>query len=191
MAERRDRGGSVAAPGGRGGAPAAPVTPEKTPGGILPNPGVSLVLLLAWLALANSVHPRLILLGAVFAVAVPYFTRAFLPVRPKVRSWSTALRFVPLFLWDVIVANMVVAWLIINVRRTLRPVWLVIPLDITNPYAVTTLASVISLTPGTVSSELSADRRTLLVHALDVEDPEAEVARIKQRYEAPIKEIFE
>jgi multicomponent K+:H+ antiporter subunit E len=47
------------------------------------------------------------------------------------------------------------------------------------------------LTPGTVSAKLSEDRRTLLVHTLDVDDEAALVAEIKQRYETPLKEIFE
>jgi multicomponent K+:H+ antiporter subunit E len=49
----------------------------------------------------------------------------------------------------------------------------------------------VSLTPGTVSADVSEDRTRLLVHALHVEDPQALVAEIKQRYEGPIKEIFE
>ena len=59
-----------------------------------------------------------------------------------------------------------------------------------DPYVATLLASVITLTPGTVSTNLSGDRRTLLVHALDVHDPAEDVARIKRRYEAALMEIF-
>ena len=47
-----------------------------------------------------------------------------------------------------------------------------------------------SLTPGTVSTSLSADRRTLLLHVLDLDDADQLVARIKDRYEAPLREIF-
>ncbi|MCY1543414.1 multicomponent Na+:H+ antiporter [compost metagenome] len=52
------------------------------------------------------------------------------------------------------------------------------------------LASVISLTPGTVSVDFSDDRKTLLVHGLDVPDEAAMVHEIKTRYEAPLLEIF-
>ena len=55
---------------------------------------------------------------------------------------------------------------------------------------ITALASLITLTPGTVSAELSDDRRYLLIHALDLQDPEALIDEIKSRYEAPLKEIF-
>ena len=65
-----------------------------------------------------------------------------------------------------------------------------VPLDLTNIHGITTLASIITLTPGTVSAELSDDRRYLLVHALDLQDPQALIDEIKLRYEAPLKEIF-
>jgi len=158
--------------------------------GLLPHPALSVVLLVTWLFLANSIHPRLILLGAVWAVVIPLVTRGFMPARPKVR-WGALLRFLPIFLWDLVVANLAVARLILSFGRDPRPSWIVIPLDITNPYAITTLANVISLTPGTVSAALGPDRRSLLVHVLDTADPEAEVAKIKSRYEVPMKEIFE
>ncbi|NIW85062.1 MAG: cation:proton antiporter, partial [Gammaproteobacteria bacterium] len=56
-------------------------------------------------------------------------------------------------------------------------------------FALTALASTISLTPGTVSAEIAPDREHILIHALDVDDEEALVRTIKERYEAPIREI--
>jgi multicomponent K+:H+ antiporter subunit E len=152
---------------------------------------LSVIILGMWLLLADEPGPGSALVGAALAVAVPLFARVFLPVRPDVRSVVALARFVPRFAWDVVVANFEVAYLILSVRREVRPHWLVIPLELEDPHAITTLANVISLTPGTVSSELGPRRSTLLVHALDVEDPDEEVARIKTRYEAPLKEIFE
>ena len=63
------------------------------------------------------------------------------------------------------------------------------PLDIHGDFPVTMLASVVSLTPGTVSTELKDD--SLLVHALSERNPAQLVQQIKHRYEAPIREIFQ
>lgn len=164
---------------------------DREASGLLPHPILSTGLLGAWLLLNNSIHPRMILMGGVLALVIPLFTRAFWPDRPTICRPGSFLRFLPIFAWDVVIANLQVAWLIVNFRRKLRPGWIVIPLDISDPYALTTLANVISLTPGTVSSELGPGRATLLVHSLDVDDADAMVARIKNRYEKPIKEIFE
>lgn len=159
--------------------------------GWLPHPVMSAIILVMWLLLADDPGPGSALMGAALGVAVPLFARVFLPVRPELRSAVALARFLPRFVWDVVVANFEVAYLILSLRRRVRPHWLVIPLELEDPHAITTLANVISLTPGTVSSELGPGRRTLLVHALDVEDPDEEIARIKSRYEEPLKEIFE
>jgi len=75
--------------------------------------------------------------------------------------------------------------------KDLQPGFVEVPLDLRDSFAITVLTSTVSLTPGTVSADVSEDRTRLLVHALHVEDPQALVAEIKQRYEGPIKEIFE
>lgn len=159
--------------------------------GLVPHPALSVVLFTMWVLLNNSVAPATLLTAAVLALLVPWFSRRFWPERPIVHDHGALLRFIPVFLWDVLVANLEVAWLIVNVPRKLHPRWVVIPLEVTNAYAITTLANVISLTPGTVSAEVGPDRETLLVHCLDAEDEAEVVDFIKRRYEAPIKRIFE
>jgi len=84
-----------------------------------------------------------------------------------------------------------VAWLILRGPAQLRPAFVVVPLDIRNPFALSLLANATCLTPGTVSARLSADHRSLLVHALDMDSPEAVITSIKTRFEAPLMEIFE
>src|SRR3546814_19482941 len=69
-------------------------------------------------------------------------------------------------------------------NRELRPHSITIPLDIHSPEAITALAGTITMTPGTLSADVSADGRALLVHCLDTGDPAGEVTGIKQRYEA-------
>jgi len=158
---------------------------------LLPQPITSAVLLIAWLLAQNSVAPGQLLLGAALAVAIPRFTHRFWPEYPRTVRFVPLLRLAGVVLLDIVVANVVVAALILGPARRRRPRFITVPLALTTPYAVTLLASIISLTPGTVSSELDEARRTLLVHGLDVADEAAAVARIKQRYEAPLREIFE
>jgi len=66
-----------------------------------------------------------------------------------------------------------------------------VPLDLRSDLAISLLANVICLTPGTVSARLSDDQRFFLLLALDCDDPQALIAIIKTRFEAPLKEIFE
>ncbi|PCG14556.1 MULTISPECIES: Na+/H+ antiporter subunit E [Sphingomonas] len=158
---------------------------------LLPHPALSAMLLIVWLLMANSITVGGIVLGGVFALVLPKFTQPFWPDRPRMRFGRAFLGYLGIVLLDIIVANFQVAWLILFRRNgDLRARWLVVPIDLTTPEAITMLAGTISLTPGTVSSDVSADGRYLLVHALDVDDAEAEIARIKTRYETRLQRVF-
>ena len=65
-----------------------------------------------------------------------------------------------------------------------------VSLDLRQPEAITLLAGTITLTPGTVSADLSDEGHSLLVHVLHTEDPDADRDGIKERYESRLKEIF-
>ncbi len=158
---------------------------------LLPHPALSAMLLIVWLLMANRVSVGGIVLGGVLALALPKFTQPFWPDRPRMRFGRAFVGYLAIVLFDIVVANFEVAWLILFRRnRDLRARWLIVPIDLSTPEAITMLAGTISLTPGTVSSDVSADGRYLLVHALDVGDEAAAVARIKSRYEARLRRIF-
>lgn len=158
---------------------------------LLPHPALSAMLLIVWLLMANRVTLGGIVLGGFFALVLPKFTEPFWPARPRVRFGRALVGYPAIVLFDIVVANFQVAGLILFRRNAdLRARWLVVPIELTSPEAITMLAGTISLTPGTVTADVSADGRFLLVHALDVADPAAEVARIKTRYEARLQRIF-
>ena len=157
---------------------------------LLPYPSLTLVLWLTWLLL-NGFSVGHALLGLILAVVLPLGTRPFWPQVPLVRDRMGLLRFVLRVAKDILLANLAVALKVLGPVKDLQPGFVEVPLDLRDSFAITVLTSTVSLTPGTVSADVSADRTRLLVHALHVEDPEALVAEIKQRYEGPIKEIFE
>lgn len=158
---------------------------------LLPHPALSVLMALVWMLLVNEFTFGALFLAVVFAVLVPLVTSRYWPDRPRIRFGRDAAAYLAIVLFDILVANFQVAWIILTRRsRDLRSHWLVVPVDLRSAEAITVLAGTISLTPGTVSSDVSADGRALLVHALDVADPEAEVARIKQRYESRLLRVF-
>jgi len=158
---------------------------------VLPHPLLTSILALVWLLLNNSVAPGHILLGLLLGWFISWFTLRFWPERVCIRRPMTLLRFVAVVLYDIVVANLVVARLILGRLDRLRPAFVSVPLELKTDLAISLLANTISLTPGTVSARLAPDRKSLLVHGLHVPDTPALVATIKQRYEAPLKEVFE
>lgn len=157
---------------------------------LLPHPGLSVLLVAMWMVMVNDLTFGTLFLGLVFGIGVPIFTAPWWPGRPYVR-FLPALAYVGVVLWDIIVANFEVAAIVLfKPNHALRPAWLTIPLELTTPEAITVFAGTISLTPGTVSADVSACGRFLLVHALHAPDPASEVAKVKARYESRLKEIF-
>jgi multicomponent K+:H+ antiporter subunit E len=158
---------------------------------LLPHPALSALLLVVWMLLVNEFTAGALFLAVVFSVLTPLVTSRFWPDRPRIRFGPDLAAYVAVVLFDIVVANFQIAWIILTRRnRDLRSRWLVVPVKLRSAEAITMLAGTVSLTPGTVSSDVSADGRALLVHALDSADPEADVARIKRRYEARLLKVF-
>ena len=158
---------------------------------LFPHPLMTVLLAVVWTLLQNEVSAGMVVFGVILGVIIPRLTAAWWPDRPNGFKAGKMLAYVILVLWDIIVANVQVAWIVLTRRnKNLRPAWVVIPLDLRQPEAITVLAGTITLTPGTVSADLSNTGHCLLVHALDAADPDAVRDEIKQRYEARLKEIF-
>jgi multicomponent K+:H+ antiporter subunit E len=157
----------------------------------LPHPMLTLVLICVWVLLINDFSAGAVVMGTLLGWSISLFTANFWPGRPRIRSYSKAFLYLLLVLWDIIAANIVVARIILfRPLFTLRTRWICLPVALTNPEAVTIFAGTITMTPGTVSCDLSADGRNLLVHCLDVPDVEIAIRDMKQRYEARLMEIF-
>jgi multicomponent K+:H+ antiporter subunit E len=159
-----------------------------------PHPLLSVVLLVAWLWLNNTIHPGHIVLGSLLAVAIPYFTRHFWPEPIVVDRPLKVIQYVVIVCYDIVLANLELAVLILGPIARLRPAFVRVPLDLHTDFAITLLASKVTLTPGTVSVDVegnAAEGRRLVVHVLRCLDEEAMVRSIKARYERRLQEILE
>lgn len=157
---------------------------------VLPSIPMSLTIFVFGLLLVDRVTTGQVVLAAVVALVIPQISRRLEREFAQIKSLRPIPRLAMVILYDIVKANIQTARLVLGPERKLRSRWVWVPLDFKNIHGITALASVITLTPGTVSAELSDDRSYLLVHALDVEDPQALIDEIKSRYEAPLKEIF-
>ena len=157
----------------------------------LPMPVHSLLLFIVWLLLNNTLAPGHLVLAALLAIVIPLFTSGLQNTQPGIRKPILALRYVLRVIGDIIVASFEVALLVLGPSRKLNPAFIAVPIDIPHEFPITLLASTVSLTPGTVSAEISEDRKWLYVHVLHLTNKEALIKLIKQRYEALLMEIFE
>ncbi|MHB1213497.1 MAG: Na+/H+ antiporter subunit E [Thiobacillus sp.] len=158
---------------------------------LLPHPLLTITLALLWLLLVNRLNPGQLVLGALLGWLIPFATTPFWPEHIRIRHPLTLLHYVAVLVIDIVRSSFHVARLILVGPARLRPAFIQVPLALKTDLAISLLANTISLTPGTVSVLLSEDKRTLTVHTLDTDDTVALVAEIKQRYETPLKKIFE
>ncbi len=158
---------------------------------IFPMPLHTAMLLVVWLMLNNTVSLGHILLGSVLAIVIPWLCAPLRVPQPGVKRPLKVVSYVLLVLWDIVVANIEVALLVIGPMKRIKPGFVAVPLDLPDPLPITVLASTVTMTPGTVSAEVSADKKWLYVHVLNMPENEQEVIdSIKQRYESRVKEIF-
>jgi multicomponent K+:H+ antiporter subunit E len=161
----------------------------------LPQPLISAMLLIVWLALNNTIHPAHLLLGAVLATLIPVWTvqltSPLTPRAPTIKAPLTIIVLCVIVLIDIVKSNITVARLILGREDNIHPNFVWVPLDITDAYAKVALAGIITMTPGTLSAEFSDDGKYLLVHAFNVDTPSALIDEIKTRYEIPLMEIFQ
>ncbi|MEM0947497.1 MAG: Na+/H+ antiporter subunit E [Pseudomonadota bacterium] len=120
------------------------------------------------------------LASPLFGDPSPYFRRA----------WRT-LRLVGFFLYELIVSSLQVAWDVLTPRHLSTPAIVEVPLDVKSDLEILLVTNLISLTPGTLSLDVTPDRKTLIVHAMFVDDPDALIANLKGGMERMVREVFE
>jgi multicomponent K+:H+ antiporter subunit E len=158
----------------------------------VPFPLASGSLLVLWLLLNQTLSLGHILLGSAVAV-VGGWTLARLRVpKARPRRLGTIFRLVALVLADIVRSNIAVARIILGLKGT-RSVsgFVEIPLELRDPYGLAILACIVTSTPGTLWVDFNATSGILTIHVLDLIDKAEWVRTIKERYEWPLREIFE
>ncbi len=158
---------------------------------LFPHPLLTLLLTGVWLLLENTLSPGMVVFGLILGILIPWGTSIWWPDTPRGFKLGRMMVYVVIVLWDIMIANVQVAWIVLTKPNArLRPAWVVVPLELRKPEAITILAGTITLTPGTVTADLSNKGHSLLVHVLHTDDPDAVRDDIKHRYERRLLEIF-
>lgn len=156
----------------------------------LPSLPLSVTVFCFWLLMNDEISVGQVVMALVLALVIPPFAARLDREFARIGRLRSVPRMLGVLLWDIVQANVTVALQVLGPERKIRPGFIWVPLDIDNIHGIAALTSIITLTPGTVSSVLSDDRRHLLVHVLHLEDADAVIAHIKNRYEKPLMEIF-
>lgn len=150
----------------------------------------NILLAMMWVLATGQFTPVNFLVGYLLGFLVLWFAwRALGPARYFVRAWR-AVCLLAYFLKELVIANFRVAHDVVTPTFYMRPALISVPLDAATDAEITLLAGMVTLTPGTLSVDVSPDRKTLLIHAMFGENPEEVRRGIKDGFERRILEIL-
>jgi len=151
---------------------------------------LNIALALAWAAFTGVFHPGNLLFGFVLGYVALLVARRALDPSPYFGKMRQSLSFGLFFFKELFIANLQVAADVLTPKDYMQPRVLAIPLDAKTDVEITALANLISLTPGTLSLDVSTDRRVLFIHAMYAADAERARQDIKHGLERRLLELI-
>jgi multicomponent Na+:H+ antiporter subunit E len=150
---------------------------------------LNLILALTWGALQGELNVINLVSGfLVGAVLIYIFRRMFF--RPLYfRKVALGVTLALVFIKELVKSNIAVLRVVLSPRQRVRSGVIAVPTELTNDVALTLLANMITLTPGTLTLDISEDRRYLFVHTLNLDDPEEVKLEIHLAFEVYLREL--
>ena len=151
---------------------------------------LNLLLALLWAGVVGSVDPAHLTVGFVVGYGVLWIAGPLIGPTRYFGKIFDLFRFVAFFLYELLLANLRVAWDVLTPKSYRRPGVVAVPLEDASDVEITVLANLVTLTPGSLSLDVSPDRRCLYVHAMFVDDPERFRVAIKNGFERRVLELL-
>jgi multicomponent Na+:H+ antiporter subunit E len=152
---------------------------------------LNVLLAIAWAALTGSFQPVDLLFGFALGYLVLWISTRMGKQNKYFKHIPLLLGLIGVFLWDLLRANIRMAGIILSPHMRLRPAVVAVPLILKSETAIILLANLMTLTPGTLSLDISTDRQMLFIHTVYLEDPEQFRQELLEGYERRLKELFE
>lgn len=154
-------------------------------------PIMNILLALVWAGLLGEINAQTLLTGFLVSYGILFLVARGHPGHahyfgkvPKVAV------FLVYYLYELLKSNVIVAFDIVTPRHHMKPGVVAIPIKARTDLEITLLANLISMTPGTLSLDVSADRKTLFVHAMYIDNPDALRVEISENLERRVLEIL-
>ncbi|MFN3547667.1 MAG: Na+/H+ antiporter subunit E [Mesorhizobium sp.] len=150
----------------------------------------NILLALAWMVVTGSATFVNFLFGYALGAGALYLIREQVGSLGYFARSRRVLSLALLFVYELILSSWRVAMLVVTPDMKLKPGIFAYPLKVDRDFEITLLANLITLTPGTLSVDVSEDRRFLYIHALDCSDPDQVRMDIATGFERKIMEAF-
>lgn len=152
---------------------------------------LNILLGLAWMVLIGGYSPSDFFHGVLLGYSLLWLVRDALPPSRYFLKVPQAIGLLLFFMWELLRANLKVAYEVITPRNFMVPGIVAVPIDLESDAAITLFTSMITLTPGTLSLDVSTDRSVVYVHTMYVHDGAEFQRELKEGLERRIKEVLE
>jgi len=135
--------------------------------------GLNIMLAVAWVAFTGTVSLSSLIVGFVIGYAALWLIQPLIGATTYFRRVTAWIKLIIMFHYELIVSSLAVAMDVLTPRHRARPAIIEMPLDVKSDTGILLVTNLISLTPGTLSLDVSEDRKTLLIHAMFADDHDA------------------
>jgi len=151
---------------------------------------LNILLAIAWMLLSGEVTAENFIEGLIVGYLILWISKSALGGSKYFKKIPKAISFFFYFIKELIVANLKVAFDIITPKDYMKPGIVAVPLNAETDMEITLLANLITLTPGTLSLDVSKDKKVLYIHTLYLEDIEKFRSDIKNGMEKRLLEVL-
>ncbi|HEX9787585.1 MAG TPA: Na+/H+ antiporter subunit E [Candidatus Binatia bacterium] len=152
----------------------------------------NILLALVWVGMTGDFTPGNFVIGFALGLLILFFARRVVATPNYLVKIVQAAELFVFVLWELILANLRVAYDVMTPGYRMRPGVVGIPLDARTDAEITLLANLITLTPGTLSLDVSTDRRVLYIHVMYIDNDDLDEVRrkIKNGFERRVLEVL-
>lgn len=150
---------------------------------------LNILFALAWMFLTGDLNFINFVEGFFISFLILWITKHSSETHRYISKIPKLISFIVFFLYELILANIKVAYDILTPKDKMTPCIIAVPLTVDRDYEITILANLITLTPGTLSLDVSTDKKILYIHSMYVSDPEEFRKEIKEGFEKKLLEV--
>ncbi|MFT9598998.1 Na+/H+ antiporter subunit E [Mesobacillus sp.] len=150
---------------------------------------LNFILAFVWMFLKTSYSPASFFVGYFFGLLIIYIFRRFFTSRFYLLRVVAVLNLIYIFTLELILSNVAVLKAVLRPKLNIKPGIFAFPTELKEDWEITTLANLITLTPGTLVVDVSPDNKILYVHAMDISDADEAIQSIKNTFEKAIMEV--
>lgn len=150
---------------------------------------LNLLIAFLWMFFHNTWTPSMFVLGYIVGIVLLFVMKRFLTTPFYLKKVFAIIRLTLIFMRELVLSCITVLRAVIRPKLNIEPGIVAVPTKLRSNWEITLLASLISLTPGTLTLEISPDQDVLYIHAMDVSDADEMIKQIQNTFESAIMEV--